>query len=60
MEINVSIFNFLIERYIANINNYSVDINTLDETRALLWDYHEYFIRKNNNNKSLKKEKNNK
>ncbi|MGN0974141.1 MAG: hypothetical protein ACI4OT_05300 [Bacilli bacterium] len=41
---NPNINKFFVERYIANISNYKVNINTLDETRMILQNYHNYFI----------------
>lgn len=40
---NPNISNFFVERYIANINNYNIQLETLDETRSLLQNYHSYF-----------------
>lgn len=58
-----NISKFFIERYVANINNYSVNPNTLDETRMILQNYHNYFINnnvQNNNTKLLAKKDENK
>lgn len=57
IETNDNIHNFLFDRYIANINNHSVDFNTMDETSSLLHNYHEYFKKKdkNDSHKQLKK-----